>query len=223
MIRTLVLRPSIAGTILPARVSLGSIVVFGAMYGASLGWWHSSRLAMFVAVKIPLTLIATALITALFNWILAASLGLSLDFRRTFQLSLWPLAVASVVLASTAPIALFFARSLPPPDGSQRTLHNLLYLTHTLLVSAAGFAGTNFLHDVLVLEAHGDVRIARRVRFAWIVAYAFVAGEVAWVVRPFVGSVYLPVQFLRADALHGNVYEFICTDILTHFFHRLFG
>jgi hypothetical protein len=56
---------------------------------------------------------------------------------------------------------------------------------------------------------------------AWTLAYAFVGGEIAWVLRPFVGSVYLPVVFLREDALHGNVYEFIFTDILPHFWSSL--
>ena len=46
--------------------------------------------------------------------------------------------------------------------------------------------------------------------------FALVGGEVAWALRPFVGSVYKPVVFLRADALDGNVYEFIFTEILPH-------
>jgi hypothetical protein len=36
---------------------------------------------------------------------------------------------------------------------------------------------------------------------------------VAWALRPFVGSVYYPIVFLRHDALQGNVYEFIITGI----------
>ena len=51
---------------------------------------------------------------------------------------------------------------------------------------------------------------------AWVLAYALVGGEVAWALRPFVGSVYEPVAFLRQDALDGNVYEFIVTDIVPH-------
>jgi hypothetical protein len=36
-----------------------------------------------------------------------------------------------------------------------------------------------------------------------------------------VGSVYKPVVFLRQDALEGNVYEFVFTDILPHLLGRL--
>jgi hypothetical protein len=29
----------------------------------------------------------------------------------------------------------------------------------------------------------------------------------SWILRPFIGSPDLPLQFLRPDALHGNFYE----------------
>jgi hypothetical protein len=54
-----------------------------------------------------------------------------------------------------------------------------------------------------------------------VLSYALVGGEVAWAFRPFVGSVYYPITFLRKDALHGNVYEFIVTNIVPHFLSRL--
>jgi hypothetical protein len=60
--------------------------------------------------------------------------------------------------------------------------------------------------------------VVAAVFLVWVVTYALVGGEVAWALRPFVGSVSpdFPVVFLRPDALHGNVYEFIWTDILPH-------
>jgi len=49
-----------------------------------------------------------------------------------------------------------------------------------------------------------------------------VGGEMAWALRPFVGSVSLehPLVFLREDALTGNVYEFIGTDIAPYLWSR---
>ena len=46
-------------------------------------------------------------------------------------------------------------------------------------------------------------RTLRAVYLAWVLIYAAVGGEVAWGLRPFVGSVYQPVVFLRSDALAG--------------------
>jgi hypothetical protein len=197
-----------------------TIVLCGATYGAALGAWHDARLAYFDAIKVPLLLLTTAALTALLNWIVAALLGLSLRFVQTVLLSLFPLAIASVVLASAAPIAAFMSISLPPPNGAQETLHNVLYLVHTCIVAAAGVTGTSFLRTVLI-DISGDARVAVRVHRAWIGAFAVVGGEVAWILRPFIGSVYLPVAFLRGDAFHGNVYEFMFTVVIPHLLRSL--
>jgi len=193
-----------------------STVVFGAIYGAVLGSWHGARLTAYVAIKVPLLMLSTAAITALFNWIAAALLGWRMRIAQTFALTLVPLAIASIVAASLAPVAWFFTQALPGPSPAQRTLHNVLYLVHVILIASAGIAGTRTLRNVLIDVCNGDERRARAVRFAWVAAYAFVGGEVGWALRPFVGSVFLPVVFLRDDALNGNVYEFILTDILPY-------
>ena len=198
-----------------------STIVCGAVYGAVLGSWHGTRLAVYVAIKVPLLMLSTAAITALFNWIIAALLGLRMRIAQTFALTLVPLAIASIVAASLAPIAWFFTQALPGPSPAQRTLHNVLYLVHVTLIAIGGIAGTRTLHSVLIDVCGGDEGRARAVRIAWIVAYAFVGGEMAWMLRPFVGSVFLPVVFLRDDALNGNVYEFILTDILPHLWRSL--
>jgi hypothetical protein len=140
---------------------------------------------------------------------------------QTFALTLVPLAVSSIVAASLSPVAWFFTQALPAPSPTQRTLHNILYLVHTIVVACGGVAGTLLLRRVLTIVCGGDEKRARAVRFAWTFVYAFVSGEIAWILRPFVGSVFLPVVFLRDDALHGNVYEFILTDILPHVWRSL--
>jgi hypothetical protein len=200
---------------------LASTIGFGAMYGAVLGSWHGPRLAAYVAIKVPLLMLSTAVVTALFNWVVAALLGLRLQARQTFALTLVPLAVSSIVAASLAPVAWFFTQSLPGPSPVQQTLHNLLYLVHTLLIASGGVAGTMTLRRALVAVCDGDERRARAVRLSWTLAYAFVGGEIAWALRPFVGSVYLPVVFVREDALHGNVYEFLLTDVFPHLWRLL--
>jgi hypothetical protein len=64
-----------------------------------------------------------------------------------------------------------------------------------------------------VLRRRYGPLIARRPRHrlllrAWLGIYIFVGIQMAWVLRPFVGSPDLPVQFFRKEAW-GNAYEFI--------------
>jgi hypothetical protein len=101
------------------------------------------------------------------------------------------------------------------PTVTERTTHNLLYLLHTGLVGLSGLAGTVVLWRALV-RLTGDTAKAARVFVIWLATFSIVGGEVAWALRPFVGSIYHPVAFLRADMLDGNVYEFIIRDIVPH-------
>lgn len=193
----------------------GAMTVAAATYGWVLGGWHGPRLALFVAVKLPLVLLVTSALTVLFMWMAARAFGMPLSLGSTSVLGFRALAVASLLMAALAPIAALFTFAAPPPSSAARTAHNLLYLMHTTVVGACGLAGALALGRALRQHSPGP-RAARSVHHLWIVAYAVVGGEVAWALRPFVGSVYEPVAFLRRDALKGNVYEFIVTDIVPH-------
>jgi hypothetical protein len=197
-----------------------AMIAGAAVYGAALGYWHGARLSLYVAVKLPLVLLLTSAMTLLLSWLGAAILGLPLRFGQVAVLTFLALSAASVLLASLAPVALLFNLSAPDPTTAERTTHNLLYLLHTAFVGGCGLAGTRVLWQAMArLDAPRRTRVA--VYLLWVLAYALVGGEVAWVLRPFVGSVYADVVFLRPDALDGNVYEFIFTDIFPHLFSEI--
>ncbi len=192
-----------------------------AIYGAVFGSWHGSLLALYVAAKFPLVLLATTAVTLLFSWIAARLLGLPLSLAQAAVLTLLSLTVASLVLAALAPVAALFVYGSPRPTPEARTAHNVLYLMHTFLVGLAGIAGTRALWSALSRLA--APRSTLRAAYAlWLFVFALVGGEIAWAMRPFVGSVYAPVTFLRERPLDGNVYEFVVTDVIPHLFDRLF-
>jgi hypothetical protein len=200
------------GRTLAALTLLMSVSAAG--YGAVLGMWHGPRLATYDAIKLPLVLILTSSFTVLFSWIAALAMSLPLRFAQVAVLTFLALATASVVLLSLAPIAWFFTLCAPEPTTASRTTHNALYLMHTAFVAACGMAGTRALWRGM--NRLGQARsTVRRVYLIWVIGYAVVGGEVAWALRPFVGSVSakFPIVFLRGDALQGNVYEFIGRDI----------
>jgi hypothetical protein len=186
-----------------------------AFYGAVLGSWHGRTLALYVAIKLPLVLIATSALTMVFNWLVAVLLGFPLRFLQVGVLTFMALSVGSILLASLAPIAWFFTMTMPEPTTAARTTHNLLYLMHTTFVGACGLTGNVSLWAAL-RQIGPSPRTARNVYVLWVVAFALVGGEVAWALRPFVGSVYHPIVFMREDALNGNVYEFIITGIFPY-------
>ena len=44
---------------------------------------------------------------------------------------------------------------------------------------------------------------------AWLVLYCFVAVQLAWVLRPFIGDPQQPPQFLRPDVFQENAYQVV--------------
>jgi hypothetical protein len=197
------------------------MAAFAAVYGAVFGGWHGARLSVYVALKFPLVLLLTSSLTLVFSWLAARLLGLPLRFGQVAVLVFLGLAVASLLLASLSPVAWLFIHCAPAPDADARTAHNVLYLMHTLFVGGCGLAGTAVLWRAMQ-QIEAPRRTVRTVWLLWVLTYALVGGEVAWVLRPFVGSIYAPVVFLRQDALDGNVYEFIVTDIAPHLLDTLF-
>lgn len=221
-LRVLSWRESLLEDILEGRARgrtwLGLVLVTcgcAALYGGVFGSWHGWRLALYAALKFPLVLLATAALTLPLNWTLAVATRAPLTFRQVALLTFLTLALAALVVASLAPVAWVFVRSAPPPGAGARTAHNLLYLMHTAFVGGAGYASVALLRGALARRGGVGPPVARAIRI-WVVTFALVGGEVAWALRPFVGSVYRRVEFLRDDALDGNVYEFIVTDILPH-------
>jgi hypothetical protein len=217
--RTAILEDVLAGRRLRAHaIDLLTLMIAGAAaYGAVLGMWHGPRLALYCAVKFPMVLFLTTVVTIAFSWMAAALLGLPLSPGQVIVLNLLALGAAATLLASLVPVAWLFTFSAPPPGTSERTTHNLLYLMHTGFVAGCGLGGMRLLWIALE-ETRRPRQAVVAVFLVWIVTYALVGGEVAWALRPFVGSVSadFPVVFLRPDALQGNVYEFIWTDILPH-------
>ena len=201
------------------RASLGRdlalLVAGAALYGGVLGSWSGARLAGYAAVKLPLVLLATCAFTLAANALVATLLGEPEVARRSLRLTVGAMAVAALLLASLTPVAALFHLSLPRPSPEARTTHNLLYLMHTGFVGGCGLAGAWRLRRALAAACRKPEN-ARRLFAAWVITLALVGGEVAWVLRPFVGSVYEPVAFLRDDALDGNVYEFVWSDVAPH-------
>lgn len=186
-----------------------------ALYGAALGAWHGPRMAAWAALKLPLVLVLTGAATLAFNALAALVLGERLRPVEVARFTASALAVTGALLAALAPAATLFSLSVRAPGTAARLDHNLLYLLHVGVVGAAGLAGTAALWRSLAAACRSP-RTARAVFCVWVGSLALVGGEVAWALRPFLGSVYHEVAFLRPDALDGNVYELVITDIVPY-------
>ena len=186
------------------------ICVGAGCYGAAMGWWRAPEQALFVAIKFPLIILLTTLGNALLNAMLAPLLGLNLTVRQSIHAVLMSFTISAAILGAFAPLMGFMIWNAPPLTWG--ATHSLTYLfiklANVVVIAFAGVAGNVRLFQLLLNLAGGDKRAARRVLFAWLAGNLFLGSQLCWMLRPFIGAPYLPVQFFRPDiAFQGGFFE----------------
>ena len=188
-----------------------AVIVGGAgLYGAAMGWWRAPEQALFVAIKFPLIILLTTLGNALLNAMLAPLLGLNITMRQSLHAVLMSCTISAAILGAFAPLTAFMVWNAPPLTehfATSRTTYSCIQLAHVVIIAFAGIAGNARLFQLLQRLADGNRRVARRVMFAWLAGNLFLGSQLSWVLRPFIGSPHLPVEFFRAHAMAGGFFE----------------
>jgi hypothetical protein len=192
------------------------VVIVCSLYGAVLAGWRSPRLAAYVAIKLPMLFLGTTCIVAVFNWMTACILGSGLPFRSTVFVVFASMTMGCWILLGLVPVALFFLLSGVAYEGTGAELqyaHNAILMIHIFILGTAGAVGNGALLKGLrrAVDARGPVN---GLFFLWLGAFAFVGCQMSWILRPFIGSPFYPVSFMRPDCLDRNFYEFILTEVV---------
>jgi hypothetical protein len=197
------------------------IIILGAgCYGATMGGWRAPEQALFVAIKFPLIILLVTAGNALINGLLAPLLGLSIRFYQSFSAIVMSFTVTSAILGAFSPVMGFLIWNAPGMGSKAATqsTYDIILLAHVMVIALAGITGNLRLMQLLV-RLSNNRSTALRVLAAWLAGNLFLGTQLTWILRPFIGSPTLPVQFLRADAFHGNFYETVLRsfhEILTH-------
>lgn len=189
------------------------------LYGASLGQWRGEAQSIYTAIKFPLLIFLTCVGNAALNGLLAQVLGLPISFRQSFVAILMSFVLASLILAAFSPVMWFLLWNTPPLDARHGAGHSVTLLSHVAVIAFAGVVANRRLLRLLVALSHSRAT-ARRILFAWLAGNLLLGSQLAWALRPFVGSPGLPVQFLRPDPLRGNFFEAIAHTIVLLFRHQ---
>ncbi len=186
-----------------------AVIILGAgCYGAAMGWWRDPQQALYVAIKFPFIILLTTLGNALINAMLAPLLGLNIPFRQSFCAIVIGFTITAAILGAFSPLLAFVVWNAPAmtPGMTPGSTYDFILLGHVAVIALAGVTGNLRLFQLLALLG-GNRSTALRVLFAWLAGNLFLGSQFSWILRPFIGSPTLPVEFLRANALHGNFYE----------------
>jgi hypothetical protein len=206
---------------MPIRTAVLAIT-FGALpYGLVLGLWRSPLQAIYSGLKLPILLFSVALVSALLNTMLAQIMGARLPLRRVFAAVLSGMAVTAVLLASLAPVALFFTWQAPaPPEGLAglatgdplvqpwMRVFRVLLLLHVGIIGFAGILGNLRIFRILC-RALSARSLAARVLAVWIGVIGFAGCELSWLLSPFLCKPNFAPHLLARSYFDGNFYEHV--------------
>ncbi|MGQ0553192.1 MAG: hypothetical protein ACT4PU_08220 [Planctomycetota bacterium] len=190
------------------RVPWGRLLVIlgisGATYGAAMGSFglvdgragQAALQALYSGIKVPLLVVCSMLLCLPNFYVVNAVLGLRSDFAAAFRGILSAQATFAVCLAALAPVTLLFYASI----GSYHAAKLVNVATFLVALFAAQKTLTRHYAPLLARDARHRVAL-----LAWPALYMFVAGQLAFVLRPFLGNPDFPTEFLR-DPWWGNVY-----------------
>ncbi|MGC6427038.1 MAG: hypothetical protein ACON5H_08595 [Akkermansiaceae bacterium] len=182
------------------------LIGFGA-YGFTVGLWRDPIMGCYVALKMPFLIFTTLAFNGFLNGILGILLGSGLGFRQSILAQLISFTIAALILGSLSPILFFTALTSPEPDPTVHTISYASFLSvHTILIGIAGVFAN--VHLARLLIAFARSKAAAAITFiAWLGGNAFLGTQLAWLMRPFLGSPNIDIQFVRPDAFESNFYE----------------
>lgn len=181
----------------PWLAILAFVAVGGMVYGAAMGSFAGRPLQSFYsALKVPVLVFGSALVCLPNFFVVNTVLGLRDDFDAALRAVLQTQATIALALVSMAPLTLFQYFCIERYELA-------------MLANGAAFAVSTYAGQV-TLRRHYRVLIARdrrhRIgRAAWVWLYVFVAIQLAWTLRPFVGDPRMEVALFR-DQMWGNAY-----------------
>lgn len=181
--------------------------LFFAIYGAIIGSFHSWQQALSSAVKLPALYLITLIICFPTLYFFNILFGSRKTFGQHFAMLMTSVSVISVLLFSFAPITLFFLIST----------YNYQFFTllNVAVFAITSFIGIKFLYQGMRLMAEQDIEgleTRMKVLRFWLLLYAFVGTQLAWTLRPFLGTPGTPFVLFRE--LEGNFYLSVVQSIL---------
>jgi len=158
--------------------------------------WSQSLL---VAIKTPLLFVLSLLVCYLALYLMNLAFGVGLPFTKALTPMAFGLSATGTMLGVFAPIAALFSVVTES--------YHFMKVMHLLIFTVAGLFGVKVLSEGLVALAPPDI-VRRRLRaliFCWLLLYVVVGAQLAWTLKPFLGTPYLPeTPPFRPET--GNIY-----------------
>ncbi|MFW9965605.1 MAG: hypothetical protein ACFFEA_00490 [Candidatus Thorarchaeota archaeon] len=189
--------------------SIFATLLFGALYGASMGTYAGSVQILFDAIKIPMLLLIAVFVSLPTYYVLNGILGGEMSLKQMAVLFMISITVMATMMIAFLPVTLFFMLTTP-----ERTFAAYAF-TVLLNVFFFGISGVTAVSYLLrgFSKIHGENKKWVPAMITGSGVLAFVGTQLAWVLRPYF---HLSTTFIAPPS--GNFYIAVIELVARLFF-----
>ena len=182
------------------------VLLFALMYGVIMGSFNGFLQSLVTGIKIPVLIILSLFICFPAFYVIQFMLGSKMSFFQMINIILSGFVVFTTIALSFSPIVIFFMIT-----GNN---YAFLKLLHVGIFIFSGIFGIRTIINGLKFSCEKKniyPKQGMHIFKIWILIFAFVSIQLAWNLRPFVGSKDLPFELFREK--EGNFYLAIIKSI----------
>lgn len=169
------------------------ILLFSFIYGIVMGSYNGLQQSMVTGIKIPCLIFLSLLICFPALFVIQYMIGSTMTIYQMANIILSGFFVFSTIALSFAPIVIFF---MITSDN-----YAFLKLLHVAIFTFSGIFAVKTIINGLSFSCEKKniyPKLGMKIFKIWVVILAFVSSQLAWNLRPFVGSRDLPRELFRA-------------------------
>jgi hypothetical protein len=168
------------------------ILMFSLIYGLVMGSYNGFLQSIVTGIKIPCLIFLSLLICFPALFVIQYMIGSTMSLFQMTSIILSGFIVFTTIALSFAPIVIFF---MITSDN-----YSFLKLLHVSIFTFSGiFAVKTIISGLLFSCEKKNIypKLGMKIFNIWVIILAFVCSQLAWNLRPFVGSRDLPFELFR--------------------------
>jgi hypothetical protein len=175
------------------------VVLFSFLYGIIMGSYNGVLQSLVTGIKMPCLIVLSLLICFPALYVVQSMIGSTMTIYQMANIIFAGFFVFSTIAISFAPIIIFFMLT---SDS-----YSFLKLLHVAIFTFSGvFAVKTIINGLKFSCEKKNIypKLGMSIFKIWVVILAFVSSQLAWNLRPFVGSRDMPFELFRVR--EGNFY-----------------
>jgi hypothetical protein len=182
------------------------IILFAFLYGIIMGSYNGVLQSLVTGIKIPCLIVLSLSICFPALYVVQSMIGSTMTIFQMSNIIFAGFFVFSTIALSFAPIIIFF---MITSDS-----YSFLKLLHVAIFTFSGIFAVKTIINGLIFSCEKKniyPKLGMSIFKIWVVILAFVSSQLAWNLRPFVGSRDMPFEMFRER--EGNFYVAIFQSV----------